>query len=322
MLGSCALPHFTARYIQRHNTSVRLIYDAIFSGQSGGMFCLMDAGTRDNLEPGVSGTRLPAWMLPDVPPAQRRLFRPDLLLIPGLSHEHLSLLRSAATPAHVRAVARDVVNLIGRKRGRTTVAPAGLAIPLLTTVAPAGLHVPLLTTPTPAGLEVPPLTTAAPAGLDVPPLTPAAPSGQDVPPPAPTAPTGLHVPTPSIPFRVPAVLRQHCTVYIVEFSHCNDNNSSERYSAKLSQHNELKLALEKAGWIVEVVVLLVGSAGTVFHPILAFLTDSMHVPHSIAHTCLARLHLHAVRSCHSIICDRRQLERRQTVPNPNHTTPP
>ena len=101
MLGGCALPHFKARYVQRHNTSVRLIYDAIFTGRSGGMFSLMDAGTRDNLAPGISGTRLPEWMLPDVPPAQRRLFRPDLLLIPGLSHEHLSLLRSVATHAHV-----------------------------------------------------------------------------------------------------------------------------------------------------------------------------------------------------------------------------
>ena len=34
---------------------------------------------------------------------------------------------------------------------------------------------------------------------------------------------------------------------------------------------------------------------------------------------LSRLHVHAVTSCHSIICDRRRLER---VPKPNHSSPP
>ena len=131
------------------------------------------------------------------------------------------------------------------------------------------------------------------------------------------------------PYRVPAALREHC---IGENSHCNDNNSSERNSEKNLPHScRLRVAYERNertnGWLVVVVPLLVEMAGTrgyqylagtIFQPILHFLTDSMDFPPSEAPACLSRLHLHAIASCHSIIWDRNQLER---VPNPNHSSP-
>ena len=50
----------------------------------------MDATARSALPPGVSDTRLPPWMLPDIPPALVMKFRPDLLIIEGLTHVAVS----------------------------------------------------------------------------------------------------------------------------------------------------------------------------------------------------------------------------------------
>ena len=268
MLGGCRLPHFHARYIKRHNTGVQILYDSIVAGISGGMFCVMDACPVASLPPGVNATRIPEWMLPLVPPAQRALFRPDLLLIPGLTTETLWMLHSATTPAHLRALTRSV-SRPSAKRGR---------------------H---------------PARSAAPVG-----------AARDCASPVPPAPAPA-----SLPFTVPAALRALCTVYLVEFSFCNDNNSAERMSAKESQHSALISALEAAGWTVKLIVILVGSAGTVFHPALDFLT-SLGVSQHAATLCLRRLHLLAVNTCHSLICDRRHLERQQPLTNPNFVNPP
>ena len=55
------------------------------------------------LLPLVSVTR--DWLLPQIPPAERMCFRPDLLLIHVVSNEHLYLLHSATTlPQLVRAL--------------------------------------------------------------------------------------------------------------------------------------------------------------------------------------------------------------------------
>ena len=82
----------------------------------------MDACPASDLPPGVSATRVPEWLLPDESPAQRELYRPDLLLIPRLTNEMLSLLHFATTFSAVSALARSSVLHTSRKRGR----PSGL----------------------------------------------------------------------------------------------------------------------------------------------------------------------------------------------------
>ena len=47
---------------------------------------------------------------------------------------------------------------------------------------------------------------------------------------------------------------------------------------KILQHSRPRVALERNGWVVVVVSLLVGTAGTVLHPILHFLTGYMDAP--------------------------------------------
>ena len=196
----------------------------------------MPALLHPSLPPGVSATRIPEWMLPLVPPAQRALFRPDLLLIPGLTTETLWMLHSATTPAHLRAHVTSIrqmwlssCSLCGARWRRSWLCVSG--------------H------------------TDACAGL-----------------------TTLHCPC------GPPSTMHSLTLHLVEFSFCNDNNSAQRMFAKEPQHS----ALDVAGWTVKFALIL-GSAGTVFHPALDFLISLGVSPHA-ATLCLRRLHLHAVNT--------------------------
>ena len=67
-----------------------MIYDAILYGKLSGCFTIMDATSRHNLPAGVSDTRLPSWILPNVDDSTRKLFRPDLLIIEGLMTDFVS----------------------------------------------------------------------------------------------------------------------------------------------------------------------------------------------------------------------------------------
>ena len=76
LFGGCKLPRFHARYVQRHNAGVKILYDTIAAGASGGVFCIMNACPAASLAPDFSDTRLPDWLLPHVPPAEHARFRP------------------------------------------------------------------------------------------------------------------------------------------------------------------------------------------------------------------------------------------------------
>jgi hypothetical protein len=71
------------------------IYDAIRLGPKGGMFAVVDggrvpappdSGQRLASHPfGSFGSRIPSWLLPDVPPAILKRMRPDILILDGLT---------------------------------------------------------------------------------------------------------------------------------------------------------------------------------------------------------------------------------------------
>jgi hypothetical protein len=73
------------QYILRHDEAVRMICEAILHGSLGGCYTVMDAGRRVDLPHGVADKRVAEWLLPDIPDAQRRTMRPDILLIPGVT---------------------------------------------------------------------------------------------------------------------------------------------------------------------------------------------------------------------------------------------
>ena len=77
--------------IARHNKALVLLQKCIYKGSLGGCFTIMDATSRSRLPVGVSGTRLPRWLLPASATAAPHdtaadllPFRPDIMLIAGL----------------------------------------------------------------------------------------------------------------------------------------------------------------------------------------------------------------------------------------------
>jgi ribonuclease HI len=87
MLGGCEASECKAITIERHNEAARIIHRTITKySKFGGCFCILDACPASNLPPGVDGTRLPAWMLPEGHPYGSELVgcRPDMLIIEGL----------------------------------------------------------------------------------------------------------------------------------------------------------------------------------------------------------------------------------------------
>ena len=92
MLLQCTHRKVKAMVIKRHNQAVQAIAKAIANGRRGGSFLIMDAGKLEDVQESVSstiqGTRLPEWMVPDLPTNMRNRLRPDILIIPGMSCRH------------------------------------------------------------------------------------------------------------------------------------------------------------------------------------------------------------------------------------------
>ena len=94
MLGGCKHPRMHGMYIERHNAGLRSCVPVIHACSLGACRTIADAGAAhkmDGLE--TEGTRIPEDILRDsnLPggPAQRKLLRPDLLLIaPPVDGEH------------------------------------------------------------------------------------------------------------------------------------------------------------------------------------------------------------------------------------------
>ena len=61
-----------------------LIADTIHKGRYGGCYTVLDACAKDASPEYSSGTRLPKWLLPNIPDIKRNKMRPDLLLIPTI----------------------------------------------------------------------------------------------------------------------------------------------------------------------------------------------------------------------------------------------
>ena len=82
MLGECRNPDIKSMIIKRHNDAVQLLYKAVLASDIGGCYTIMDAG---HLPGETIHDRIPRWILPNTPGAERTKMRPDLLLITGLT---------------------------------------------------------------------------------------------------------------------------------------------------------------------------------------------------------------------------------------------
>ena len=96
-LGSCSHPVLKSAYIARHNKALCLIQKTISTTAPAAWYTILDASAADRLPPGVSGNRLPSWLLPSLPSSTLSLLRPDMLVIQGLSLSSSRLITAQLT---------------------------------------------------------------------------------------------------------------------------------------------------------------------------------------------------------------------------------
>ena len=70
--------------IARHDGAVRKLQKHLSKSSMRGFYTIMDACALADLPPEVQAKRIPAWLLPKVPPDTLKRMRPDLLIIEGL----------------------------------------------------------------------------------------------------------------------------------------------------------------------------------------------------------------------------------------------
>jgi hypothetical protein len=115
-------------------------------------------------------------------------------------------------------------------------------------------------------------------------------------------------PTPEQVEHAVANKRLH-TVQVVEVGYTSDTRWQQKLLAKREQHAHMIAEMRAAGWRVELHVVLVGRAGTVYKTGLrAALTLGMTA--MAAKTLLTQLSIQAIGAMHDIACARRRLERR------------
>ena len=84
ILGGCGHPRMEAHRTARHNDAGRALLRTLLAAPAPAPpYVVADLSAADDLPPGVSGTRLPAWLLPSLSNEVRKKLRPDILILDG-----------------------------------------------------------------------------------------------------------------------------------------------------------------------------------------------------------------------------------------------
>jgi hypothetical protein len=114
--------------------------------------------------------------------------------------------------------------------------------------------------------------------------------------------------------------RSKCTVHLFEVGYTGDTRHAEKHAAKTHQHSQLAVLLRAAGWQVTYApspaagpngrdnIFTLGVAGTI-PKTLAPRLAALSAPRDEAQATCKALHLHAVKTAHSITTLRRSLQR-------------
>ena len=89
ILAGCDHHDMKALYISRHNAAVRRIAKTIMRGSHADAYMVMDACAQNALPAYAAATRIPPWLLPGVADQVRNKYRPDILLVKGLTRAEL-----------------------------------------------------------------------------------------------------------------------------------------------------------------------------------------------------------------------------------------
>ena len=113
-------------------------------------------------------------------------------------------------------------------------------------------------------------------------------------------------------------MKRNCIIHVLEVGYCAESRHTEALVIKKQQHAEPLSALSQEGWKVHnnsVDVVLLGTAGTVFKPFTEIM-QTLKIPEAIIKSTIQTLSVHAVKTAHSIVLSRRELERPTLVEQP------
>ena len=105
-------------------------------------------------------------------------------------------------------------------------------------------------------------------------------------------------------------LKRKCIVHVLEVGYCAESRHTETLEIKKQQHAELLSALIRDGWTVHnggIDVVLLGTVGTVFKPFTEIM-QTLQIPTAVTKSTIRTLSVHAVKTAHSIVLSRRELE--------------
>jgi ribonuclease HI len=112
MLMECHHTNMKSMQISRHNEAVKTILKCIRKGNMGASYCLMDAGILNHSETeelDAEESRIPAWMLPNIPWEIRTKMRPDILVAENVTQNDFQ----NGQPSDVQALkARAIIRIV------------------------------------------------------------------------------------------------------------------------------------------------------------------------------------------------------------------
>jgi hypothetical protein len=111
ILGECTHPQMVAHRISRHNQAVLILQKALQRGILGGFVTILDATAKSDLPESCEDTRIPAWVLPRVPEADRLKLRPDMMVLENLTPDMINEFQSLTGARRTNAMRGIKVHL-------------------------------------------------------------------------------------------------------------------------------------------------------------------------------------------------------------------
>ena len=109
------------------------------------------------------------------------------------------------------------------------------------------------------------------------------------------------------------------TIHIVEVKFCKDTDHKHQLESSLNQHKTLVEALTDYGYDplkIHVVPILIGVSGTIYKEHTKQSLTKLGLSEGQVNKCISRLHTLAVKSLHSIVTTRRQMQATLEGPGP------
>jgi hypothetical protein len=107
------------------------------------------------------------------------------------------------------------------------------------------------------------------------------------------------------------MLHQGKDIYIVEFKYCRDTQPDTQHNNSISQHQTLRDQLIANGYQPEnihIIPILLGHSGTIYRTLTLDNMERLGISTQCAQKAARKMHIHAIRTLHSIVSTRRHLE--------------